>query len=195
MLVHCFSLFERGLWVNDVVVDAKVWHWVVDFVTKVFVLVEVLGAAGGVADWIGLEHHLVGELNILFVKFLIVVVVIFAKLNSKIVLWREIPNTMNALLVLQVLHSCGNITIQRPAIIIQNWILLPLSFLPLPLMTKWFLSPFKTAIILVNLMITAKAWYWIIDLVAELLLFVFVLGAAGRVANWIWFQVNISIGL
>jgi len=65
-----FGNFEISEVINDVSVNTEVWNSVVDLVTEWLLLVLVLGAAGGRADWVRLEvnigfgldvRHLVSE--------------------------------------------------------------------------------------------------------------------------------------
>jgi len=52
---HTFGRLKRGKVINDFVVSSKVWHSVVDFVTKFLLLVLILSATGGRADWVRLH--------------------------------------------------------------------------------------------------------------------------------------------
>ena len=53
MRLHGFSQLERSEVIIDIVVSTEVWNRVVDLVTKWLLLVLVLGATGGRADWVG----------------------------------------------------------------------------------------------------------------------------------------------
>jgi len=64
--------------INDVSVNTEVWNSVVDLVTEWLLLVLVLSAASGRADWIGLG--------------------LLISLNLEVVIWVEFPLTMYALL-------------------------------------------------------------------------------------------------
>jgi len=64
--------------INDVSVNTEVWNSVVDLVTEWLLLVLVLSAASGRADWIGLG--------------------LLISLNLEVVIWVEFPETFFALL-------------------------------------------------------------------------------------------------
>ena len=52
---HALGKFKRSVIVDNVSVNTKVWHWVVDLVSQWLLFVLVLGAASGGANWIGLN--------------------------------------------------------------------------------------------------------------------------------------------
>ena len=55
MTDHAFSESQGGEVIVDVVISAEVWNSIVDFVTECLLLVLVLSATSGGADWIRLE--------------------------------------------------------------------------------------------------------------------------------------------
>jgi len=73
-----FGNFEISEVINDVSVNTEVWNSVVDLVSEWLLLVLVLSAASGRADWIGLG--------------------LLISLNLEVVIWVEFPLTMYALL-------------------------------------------------------------------------------------------------
>jgi hypothetical protein len=52
---HTFGCFNRGEVIVNIVVSTEVWHSIVDLVTETLLLVLVLGASSGGADWIRLQ--------------------------------------------------------------------------------------------------------------------------------------------
>ena len=59
------------------------------------------------------------------------------------------------------------------------------------LMSQLLLNKSEVALGVPDVVVLAEVWHEVVDVVAELLHFVLVLGAAGRRANWIRFCLNI----
>jgi len=56
--------FEGVVGLKDFVINSEVWDWVVDVVATCLLLVLVLGATGGGADWVGLKVQINSRLNV-----------------------------------------------------------------------------------------------------------------------------------
>jgi len=50
-----FRNLKRVVIINDVVVDTEVWNWIVDVISSWLLLVLVLGATSGGADWVRVD--------------------------------------------------------------------------------------------------------------------------------------------
>ena len=63
--LHAFSELKRSVIVDDISVNTEVWNWVVDLVTERLLLVLVLSATGGRADWVRVNIDISGKLYII----------------------------------------------------------------------------------------------------------------------------------
>jgi hypothetical protein len=55
---HTFSSFQGGEVVVNIIISTEVWNWIVNFVSKVLLLMLELSATSGGADWIGLSVNM-----------------------------------------------------------------------------------------------------------------------------------------
>jgi hypothetical protein len=157
------------------VISTEVWNWVVDLVAKTLGLVLVLSATSRGADWIRLGV----SINLLL------------SLNLEIVIWSKVPCAVLTFLIFQVLKGITNIWVNCLVEVVENWIIW-IILGPIPLMAELFFGEVQTLFALVDQVISTEVWYEVVDLVAKTLLFMLVLSAASRRANWIRLSLSVS---
>ena len=177
---HALGKLNRGEVIVDIVVSAEVGHGVVDLIAQVLLLVLVLGAAGGRADWIGLglgvELHVGVELD------------------------GEGP------VVAEVLLGVGEVLVRRDDITVEPWSEVVVDVLgwvvpfglgslgsELESVALHALGELEGSVVVEDVRVNTEVWHWVVDLVTEWLLLMLILGAAGRRANWIRFNIGIEL--
>ena len=164
---HTLGSFNRGEVIVDIVVSTKVWNGVVDLIAQVLLLVLVLGASGGRADWVGLQFGIDLQVGV--------------ELDGESPVMVEV-----GLGISEVLVRRNDITIELWSEVVVNvlgWVV-PLGLGGLGTHLKYVglhaLSELEGIVIVEDVGVNAEVWNWVVDLVAEWLLLVLVLGATGR---------------
>jgi hypothetical protein len=154
----------------------RMWVWILNDLGFLSLSVFRLWAARGGANWVRLGMD------------------IRVKLDS------ESPVMVQVLLsVCQVLVCRDDVSIKlwsEVVVDILGWVV-PLSLggfgTELELMALHALGKLKRGVVIDDVSVNTEVWHWVVDLVTEWLLFVLVLGAASRGADWIRFNIGIEL--
>jgi len=174
-----FNQFQIVPCVEDILIFSKIWHWVVNIVSKTTMFVSVLIATCWGADWVRFKVHLLISLQVfddpLVVKFSLGISKIFTGGNHIwIKMWSEVihgvlSNIMPLLFWLSSSHDELVVQVQLNA-------------------SKVLLSIF-------DFLINSEVWHSVINWVSKTCFFVSVLITTSWWADWVRFSVDISISL
>jgi len=163
---HTLGSFNRGEVIVDIVVSTKVWNGVVDLIAQVLLLVLVLSASGGRADWVGLQFgidlqvgvELDGESPVMVEVGLSISEVLVRRNDITVELWSEVVVNVLGWVVPFGLGSLGS---ERELVALHA------------------LGKLEGSVVIEDVGVNAEVWNSVVDLVTEWLLLMLILGAAG----------------
>jgi len=157
MLLHFLGLIEGCLGLNDVVVGSEVGHWIVDLISERLLLMEVLNATSGRADWVRLKLEL-----------LVILGMLFFELGEPLISW-QVPLTVLGLLILQVLKGVLNVPIATEVWygVVSWWVCW--CFSDGPEMSLFLLLCGIACLGVLDVVIFAKVWNEVVDWMAAAL--------------------------
>jgi len=179
---HTFGCFNRLEVIVNIVVSTEVWHSIIDLVTETLLLVLVLGASSGGADWIRLQLSVGLDVSL--------------KLDGESPVMSEV-----GLSISEVLVGGNDITVELWSEVVVNvlsWVVpfgLGCIGSELEFVRLLGLSNSKISEVINDVSVNTEVWNSVVDLVTEWLLLMLVLGASSRRADWIGTLTDIRIEL
>jgi len=137
--------------INDISINTEAWYWIINWVWKLLVSVEILGASGRVADWV--RFNLLTNLEIIRIEDKFVALLDFGGL--------EVGSGVN------------NVAIELWAIVVQDflgWVDWGFLHLEIPLLSNDTFGNLEGVVVGNNVMVHSIVWNCVVNWIWEFLM-------------------------